>query len=478
MPQQVAEIAGKQAAAAPEAGPVPGPKNTPFLGQSMKIWADPLGYTLKMAREYGDVTLYHIRGLPVYMLTNPDDIKHVFDYNTKNYHKSKFYEAVKPFFGNGLGLSEGEFWKRQRQISQPAFHRQRIIRMAEMMSEKAHEMIDEWELKADRNEPIRALDEFMKLGLAVVTQAMFSTEVNDKFRSFADSLTYVLKGAERKVWSIFPIPMFVPTARNRAFKKALDDMNDVVFGVIHDRRAYKEAGGEPHGDLLDMLMDARDDDGNGMTDEQLGDEVRTIFIAGVETLACSMAFTLYELWRHPEAHARLREEADTVLEDRRVTFEDLPSLPYAKMVFDEGMRLYPPVWTVSREPQQDDVLGGHKIPAGTTIQISPYIVHRDARWWEKPFDFYPEHHEPEQSKARPKYAYMPFGGGPRVCLGKNFALMEAQIALASIAQRVDLEMVEGHDVEEHAMISLRPKDDVVMRVKRRERMPVAVAKAA
>jgi len=457
---------------------VPGPKKTPLVGQSMKVWADPLGYTLKMARDHGDVTLYHVRGLPVYMITDPEDIKHVFDYNTKNYHKSKFYEAVKPFFGNGLGLSEGEFWKRQRQLAQPAFHRQRIIRMAEMMAEKAGAMIDEWEAKADHGESIRALDEFMKLGLAVVTQAMFSTEVNERFRSFADSLTYVLKGAERKVWSILPVPMAVPTARNRAFKKALDEMNEVVFGVIRERRAYKEQGGEPHDDLLDMLMDARDDEGQGMTEEQLGDEVRTIFIAGVETLACSMAFTLYELWRHPEAMQRLREEADAVLDGRTVTFEDLPNLPYAKMVFDEGMRLYPPVWTVSRMPLNDDVLGGYEIPAGTTVQISPYIVHRDSRWWEHPFEFHPEHHEPEKAKARPKYAFMPFGGGPRVCLGKNFALMEAQIALASIAQRVDLELDEGYAVEEHAMISLRPRDDVVLRVKRRQRQDQVIAQAA
>lgn len=459
-------------------GSVPGPAKTPLVGQSMKVWADPLGYTLKMARDHGDVTLYHVRGRPVYMITDPEDVKHVFDYNTKNYHKSKFYDTVRPFFGNGLGLSEGAFWKRQRQIAQPAFHRQRIIRMAEMMATKANEMIDSWEEKADRGEPIRALDEFMKLGLAVVTRAMFSTEVNDKFRSFADSLTHVLKGAERKVWSILPVPMFVPTARNRSFKKALDEMNDVVFGVIRDRKAYKETAGEPHDDLLDMLMDARDDDGNGMTDEQLGDEIRTIFIAGVETLACSMAFTLYELWRHPEAHQRLRDEADAVLDGRMATFEDLPNLPYARMVFDEGMRLYPPVWTVSRQPLEDDTLGGHPVPAGATVQISPYIIHRDSRWWERPFDFYPEHHEPEKAKARPKYAYMPFGGGPRVCLGKNFALMEAQIALASIAQRVDLELLEGHKVEEQAMISLRPRDDVVMRVTRRARQAVDVRVAA
>jgi cytochrome P450 len=452
--QHRSERTGAERTTSVSSSKVPGPLNYPYVGQALPFWLDPLGYTVSLQRKYGDMVRYHVRGRPIYLLGHPDHVRYVFDRNPSNYRKSDFYDAVRPFFGNGLGLSEGEFWKRQRQTMQPAFHRERIVAMTEVMIAGAADLADSWATVADSGDSVEVVNPLMCVALNIATRSLFGVDSQEVFDRMTWALPTVLKGAEKRVWSLLPISYKLPTPLNLRFNKAIRELDEIVGGVIEDRRRTGRKA-DP-GDLLDMLLEARDEDGNGLTNQQLRDEVLTIFIAGFETVASAMSFALDLLAHHPEVQEKVQAELDEKLGGRPIGVADVRELTYLNMMFQEVMRLYPPVWTVSRAPLTDDEIGGHRVPAGATIQIAPYLMHRDPRWWDKPDQFWPEHFTKERQDARPRYAYMPFGGGPRVCLGRNFAMMEGPIVLGTLLQRYRVTPGSARPTTPQAMISLRP----------------------
>jgi cytochrome P450 len=304
----------------------------------------------------------------------------------------------------------------------------------------------------------------MRLTLTIVSHTLLSTDVSDDADNVGAALTRLMAETNRRLLSLIPLPWnSIPSPRAIRYKKDMKTLNDVVFRIIEERRQLSPDARAKHGDLLTMLMEAQDEDtGEKMSDQQLRDEVMTIFLAGHETTANALAWTWYLLSKHPEIARKLRAEAVEVLGGRVPTFADVPRLKYTLMVLEESMRLFPPAWIIAREAAADDTIDGFKIPAKAIVVLVPYVTHRDPKLWENPEGFDPERFSPERAASRAKYTYFPFGGGPRQCIGSNFALMEAQLILAMIAQRFRLDLVPGPVVEPEPLITLRPKGGIMM----------------
>jgi cytochrome P450 len=443
---------------------VPGPKGLPLIGPIREIRDDPLGFSVRMAQTYGEITGFNLGPHRVFMLNRPEYFHHVLVDNYRNYSKSRFYKAVGPIFGNGLVTSDGETWKRQRQLAQPAFHRKRIAEMAAGMTEEIHGMLDQWDAAATDGRPIDTLAACMELALGNITRAMFGTDVRSEFATINRSIGTILRRAEGQIWSALPVPYWFPTKSNVSAWRAARRLNDIVDRLI----AECKEDAEERGDLLSMLITARyPDTGQAMAHEQLRDEVRTILIAGHETVGSTAGFITYLISKHPEIERRLVEEIDTVLGGDRPTFDHLSGLKYTNMVVREALRLYPSAWTISRQALQDDQIGPHHIPKGSTIMLSPYVMHRNPKYWDNPEAFIPERFTPEEIERRPSHSYVPFGGGPRGCIGDNFALTELTLLTAMIYQRFTLQVVPGYQLRPEPMISLRPIGGVAMHIQQR-----------
>lgn len=444
--------------------PVPGPKGLPLIGPIREIRDDPLGFSVRMARTYGEITGFNLGPHKVFMLNRPEFFRHVLVDNWRNYHKSRFYKAVGPIFGNGLVTSDGETWKRQRQLAQPAFHRKRIADLATGMTEEIHGMLNQWDAAAADGRSINTLTACMELALGNITRAMFGTDVRSEFETINQSIGTILRRAESQIWSALPVPYWFPSRMNIGAWRAARRLNDIVDRLIAER----SEDGDERGDLLSMLLSARyEDTGKGMAHEQLRDEVRTILIAGHETVGSTAAFITYLVSKHPDIERRVVEEVDTVLRGRRPGFEDLRGLQYTNMVVREALRLYPSAWTISRQALQDDQIGPYHVPKGSTIMLSPYVMHRNPKYWNNPEAFVPERFAPEEVEQRQSHTYVPFGGGPRGCIGDNFALTELTLLTAMIYQRFTLQVVPGYTLRPEPMISLRPVGGVAMTVQRR-----------
>ncbi|HET6312893.1 MAG TPA: cytochrome P450 [Chloroflexia bacterium] len=432
-----------------------GPKGAPVLGSIRAMRKDPLRFLLSVSRRYGDVTQYHFLRLTQYMVNHPAGVKRVLQENNRNYTKSVFdYQILKSALGQGLLTNDDDSWLSQRRLMQPAFHRQRLAAFGTLMTEATTRMLDErWGRFAASGRELDVSAEMHELALRIVGNALFGLDLTTE----ADSVGRALTIAQRRLIDQFfmpYIPMWVPTPKHLEFRRAIRDIDEVVFKIIEERRRNDE----DRGDLLSMLMLARDaDTGEGMDDQQLRDEVITLLLAGHETTANALTWAWYLLSQNPLAARRMREELREVLGGRVPTMSDLPNLTYTRMVLDETMRLYPPAWSISRKATEEDELAGYRIPAGAFITVSPYAMHRHPRYWENPEGFDPERFTPERSAQRPPYAYFPFGGGPRLCIGNNFALMEGQLILATMAQRYRLDLVPGHPVVVEPLITLRAR---------------------
>lgn len=441
----------------------PGPAGHPLWGSLVEVWRDPLKLLVEGQRDYGDVVRFRFATLNYYLLSDPEVIQHVFVKNTKNYEKSRNYKGMKLVLGRGLLTSEGEFWKRQRRLAGPAFHHQHLRSFAATMRTCTRDLLAQWAQREDAAAPFDLQEEMMKVTFRIVGQALFSTDVEGDARAVGQALHVALHFADEYASSILPLPPWVPTPNNRRFVKAKRTLDEVVYRIIDDRRRLLAGGGEGPLDLLGMLMAATDETGKErMTNEELRDEVMTVVLAGHETTANALTWTLYLLSRHPLVEQRLYREIESVLGDRELTFEDLPKLEYCERVILEGMRLFPPAWAFERQALEDDVLGDYRAPAGTIVGVCTYALHRHARFWDNPEGFDPDRFTPERSAGRPRFAYMPFGDGPRVCIGKGFALMEAKIILAMLLQRYRVDLVPGHPIELEARITLRPKQGVLV----------------
>jgi cytochrome P450 len=435
----------------------PGPRGHPLLGNLPEARRDPIGLFTRSFREYGEVVRFHFGPVVAHLINSPAGVNHVLAENNKNYGKqTRGYASVRYVLGNGLLTAEGEVWRRHRRIAQPAFHRQRIAGFAQTMVRAAQDAATRFEAQRGRSLDLAA--EMSRLTLRIVGETLLGFDPSDSADEVGSALTYLLSVAAERTSRFLPVPPLLPTAENRRFRRSLRTLDEIVLRIIAERRRSKG----DRGDLISMLMESRDEEtGATMDDRQLRDEAMTIFLAGHETTANALTWTWYLLSRFPAAFRELRQELAQVLGGRAPTAEDLPRLRYTRMLLEEAMRLYPPAWIISRSASGDDEIGGYHIPAGSIVFVCSYVVHRDPRIWEDPEGFDPHRFE----SAPPKGAYFPFGAGPRQCIGNGFATMEAELVLATLAQRVRLELVPGHPVELEPSITLRPRQGMQMVVR-------------
>jgi cytochrome P450 len=424
-----------------------------------EAWHDPLGLFMRSQRAYGDVARFRAGSFWFYFVNDVTAIHHILVDNAKNYTKSRNYRGLKLFMGEGLVTSEGDHWRRQRKLAQPAFHRERLASFADVMAKDTVAMLDRW-----ATEPARIVDvheEMMRLTLRIVGRTLFGCDVDGDAKEVGKALTFGLHFTNDYVESLLPLPLWVPTPKNLRFSRAKETLDKLVYRIIDERR-----NGEKKDDLLGMLMEATDEEtGRGMSNKQLRDEVITLVVAGHETTATALTWTWYLLSRHPEVERPVQAEVATVLGGRAVVFEDVAKLVYTRMVVEEAMRLYPPVWIFERQAIADDVVAGFRLPKGAIVGISPYALHRHPAHWSNPEGFDPERFTAERSEGRPRFAYLPFGGGPRQCIGNGFAMMETVILLATIASRARLELVPGHPAVPDPLVTLRPKHGMRMSVR-------------
>ncbi|MFQ5961726.1 MAG: cytochrome P450 [Candidatus Methylomirabilales bacterium] len=436
----------------------PGPRGYPLLGLLHKAWQDPPRFFLDVALRYGEVVRLRMGVHRAYLLSHPEHIKHVLQDNFLNYVKSPpRIEKIKPLFGEGLTTSEGDAWRRQRHLIQPAFHRERIAGFTAVITDATTAMVEHWRTSAAK--PLDIAAEMLQLTRGITLKALFSTDLKDEAAAVDRALTIVLEHINRTAWALINLPERLRTPRTRRFQHALTVLDTFVYRMIDERR-YTEKGTD---DVLAMLLSARDEEtGEGMSDRQLRDEVMTMFVAGHQTTSNVLAWTWYLLSKNPEVQRRLQAELVRVLGSRTPTYQDVPQLTYTRMVIEEAMRLYPPTWITARRPVEADTIGGYHIPANAVVLLSPYVTHHHPAFWENPEGFDPDRFTAEQVAERPRYAYFPFGGGPRVCVGRSLALVEAQLIIATVAQQYRLDLVPGYPVEPQAMMTLHPRHGVLM----------------
>lgn len=442
---------------------------------------------IKLWARYGDVVDLSLFDWHAYLITDPALAHEVLVDRHDQFVKSRNYRELALVLGNGLVNSEGAFWRRQRRLAQPAFHRDRIVHFADGFARDAQALTERWQTLPP-DQPIDVAAEMVRLTFEIVGHALFSTDVAGFAGTtsvIAPSTTAVPPGTSilpgttvplgaaihfaidfvnRRATIPLHIPLWWPSRKNLRFRRAMRALNAFVAGLIRTRRADPT----PHRDLLALLMNAQDDEtGEGMTDQQLRDEVMTFVLAGHETTANTLSWTLYLLARHPEEREKLEAELATVLGGRAPTFSDLSRLQVTRMVIEESMRLFPAVWLIERSPIADTELGGYTIPSGAILMIYTYGIHHHPRYWPDPEVFRPERFEVENGAAVDRSAYLPFSHGPRQCIGAQFAMTEAQIILATIAQRFRLRLVDGHPVVPEPSVTLRPRHGVMAYLEKR-----------
>jgi cytochrome P450 len=448
----------------------PGPKGHWFLGNLRAYTSDPLGFPQLCARAFGDVVGLHLGPRRVYLVMHPDPIEQVLVTNNRNFKKDFTIRFYRPVLGNGLLSSDGAFWLRQRRLVQPAFLKSRIAAYGEVMVSYAERMLAKW--RDGQMLDIHA--EFMRLALEIAAKTLFDTEVDEETYEIGAALETALHCIDNRFNGAFWLPYWVPTANNRALHRAVARLDQILYRLIAQRRRSSK----DRGDLLSILLQARDEnDGGGMTDRQLRDEAMTLLLAGHETTALALSWTWYLLAQHPEAMARLRSEVENLLGGRPPTVADLPQLGYAEHVITEGMRLYPPAYGMGRECIEDCELMGYRVPAGTTLFLMQWVVHHDARFFTDPNEFRPERWSDGWRERLPKYAYFPFGGGPRLCIGNTFAMMEATLVLAAMAQHVTMTLDPNHQVQLWPSITLRPAHGIRAVIHKRQRASARIQTA-
>jgi len=428
----------------------PGPPQRLFRGSLPEFRRNVLGYMRECAERYGDIVWFRLGPRECILINHPDLIETVLVKNHKNFIKHFAVRLARPVLGNGLLTSEGDFWRRQRRLAAPAFSAERIAEYGPDMVAATVRMLGGWH--DGETHDIHA--DMMQLTLDIVAKTLFGTDVGDASQEVDRALHSALNSFASRINSTIPLPAWIPTPSNLRFHSAVRGLNQVVQRIVAERRR----DGRERKDLLSLLLHARDeDDGGQMTDAQLADEARTFLLAGHETTALSLSWSWYLLAKHPEIQAKLQAELDRVLGDRLPQVFDLPKLKYAEQIILESMRLYPPAFVIGREPLADCELGGYTVRAGTTVFMSPWLMHRDARYHERPEQFEPERWAGEKAQALPKMAYFPFGGGPRICIGNTFAMMESVLLLATIARQWSFKLVPNHPIELVPLFTLRPK---------------------
>src|SRR6267378_5786001 len=434
-----------------------GKKFPPGPSEGIRRWSlgplndTPLEYFTKLAREYGDVAGIRVLNFKTIFINHPDTIEEALVTNARKYIKGRVLRANRHVFGEGLLTSEGEFWLRQRRLAQPAFHRGRIASYAATMVEYTERMLSGWRGGEERD----AHQEMMRLTLQIVGKTLFDADVERDAKEVGKSLELLLEIGANFRRTIF-VPQWLPTPTNLRVKREVAQIEKIIDRIIGERRA----SGRDTGDLLSMLLSAQDEDGSRMTDRQLRDGAITLFLAGHETTASTLSWTWWLLAQNPAVEAKLHAELDAVLGDPGPSLDDLPKLAYTGHVITESLRLYPAAWGMARLAIEDHEIAGYPVTKGMGVAMAQWVVHRDPRWYDAPEEFRPERWEDDLLKRLSRFAYFPFGGGPRQCIGNTFALMEATLILATIARKFRLRLVANHPVVPLASITLRPRHGV------------------
>jgi cytochrome P450 len=440
------------------------PKTHWLFGNTMELKHDSLGSLLKWQKEFGSFYSFHRVNQPHYVATNPNYIKYVLQDNNKNYHKGKAFEYMKALLGNGLVTNEGEFWRKQRRMAQPAFHKVKLAKLTEAMTGLIEEFLDEWEQKYQSGDRINLSQEMNLLALKIVSKALFQSEVGDAIYKIGDHLNYALYRMMMRLRNPFLPPRWVPTAANRKEQKAIKELFSIIDGIIAERQQDPQE----YNDLLAMLMHSQDEDtGEKMSNQQLRDEVMTLFMAGHESSSAALGYLFWLLSQYPDIDQRVDQELAANLGNEAFTFESFRKVPYSSQVINEVLRLYPPAWTIGRKAVEDDEIDGYHVPAGTSIMIPSYVVHRDADLWEQPNEFLPDRWQTQRVKELPRFAYFPFGGGPRLCIGDQFALLEIHAVLALLKRRFTFEHQARHDIALQPLITMRPVEDIYVTLVKR-----------
>jgi cytochrome P450 len=438
----------------------PGPGQFIPLSDLQTLRRSPLAALLNIGHRYGDLFSYPVGFWTIYVVNHPDYIKHILQDNQRNYSKHTFqYNLLGMAAGQGLLSSDGAYWLQQRRLVQPAFHRERIAAIGTTVTDATLRMVERWEAVQQRNQPLDIDAEMMRVTLEIVGKALFNVDLSEQANSFVQAvltaLSYIIKRGSTPI----AFPLRIPTPGNRRFQNAVHTMDRAIYAMIAERRKTNR----DQSDMLSMLMSTRDaETGEQMNDRQIRDEIITFLIAGHETVAGALTWTFYLLSKNPTVERMLRQELITTLGQRPPTFQDLPNLTYTRMVVDESMRLYPPVWLMTRRAIAGDEIGGYRIPANALMVMSQYLTHRHPSFWENPEGFDPLRFTPEQIATRPRFAYFPFGGGPHLCIGNTFALTEAQLILATVAQRYRLALIPSRPVEIETLVTIRPKHGLWM----------------
>ena len=434
---------------------VPTVQGLPVLGNTLAFIRDPLAILRTIQQQHDRMVHLRIGGRHQYLVLQPEYAKHILQENNRNYGRSPAFEVLKIFLGNGLLTSEGDFWRRQRRLAQPAFHRQRLAVLAQTMITETADWIDQLG-QLDRSKPINISQAFMDVTMRIVCKTLFGSDVVGKLGGLSTALDTLQLSTNQRLLSLIRFPLAWPTPANLRFRNAGEKVDAFIYGVIHQRRQHDL---DANHDLLAMLQTAEDEEtGERMSDKQLRDECVTLFAAGHETTAVSMAWTIHLLTQHPDVLSKLQTEVHAVLGDEQIPPpEAFRNLPYTNQVVQESLRLYPPAWILSRLALGNDTIGPYTIPAGATALVSPYLLHRDPTAWPDPTRFDPDRFSPGKEKDRHSYSYIPFGGGPRLCIGNQFALMEMQILLAMLVRKFSIKAGPQQRVDTNPLITLRPK---------------------
>lgn len=441
---------------------IPKLQGNTFLRSGNALRKNPLNFLIETDKKFPGILHWKFLHLDVVQLTDPVLVRFILQTNQKHYVKSTMYNQLKLLLGQGLVTSEGKLWKSQRKLIQPSFHKQYINNLFDEMLNCANEMISDWKTDVANGGQIDFAEEMNKVTLQIIGKTMLSTDFRTESKSVGVTLTYLLKAMEKRVLRGVNFPIWIPAPENVGFKNKVKVLDDIIYKLISDRRKT----GHTKGDLLDMLMESRyEDTGEPMPDNLLRDELMTVFLAGHETTATALMWTFYLLTQHHQVLKKLKKEVKEVVGDGELTFQHLHQLKFTKACVNESMRLRPPVWVIGRMATEDNMVGDYFIKKGTTVLVSPYIVHRHKDYWKNPEAFDPERWETEEVKQMDKYAYFPFAAGPRMCIGNNFALLEADIILTKIIQQFDFSYVGKSEPEIDPTLTLRAKNGMPMQIR-------------
>lgn len=437
----------------------PGPRGLPFLGSLLDVKRDRLGFLEKL-QAFGDVVVFRMGPKPIYFVNCPAGVRRVLRDNYRNYRKGVGLTQAKPLIGDGLLTSEGLVWQRQRRMARPSFEPASVGGYAEAIISAIEAMFGRWDLEQERKRPINIFSEMSRLTLDILVRCLFGADFAYRAETVERAFGIATEYAIHRMTALFDFTARLPTPRNLRFSNALKDLDEVVQGLIASRRRSSDEAP----DLLSELLRARDENGAGMSDKQLRDEIMTILLAGHETTACTLAWAWYLIAMNPLAEKKLKRECNVTLQGRRPDTSDLGMLTYANLVLRETMRLYPAVWLIPRKAIEADVIAGFPIPSGADVIISPYALQRHPSHWNRPREFLPERFDDIVNNGRDPDVYIPFGAGPRSCVGKNMALLEAQLILIMITQRCSLTLATERDIVPIPLLTLRPATDLMMHV--------------